>query len=363
MEGTVRSRFEKIAPSAFSIRRALVLAVGLAALVLAVSAGRRTASRSAITSLGGRLTAAGSGAGSPSASNPPPASRRFFSASSVWNAPLATHAPLAADSARLSAALDSEVAREMTRQVGPWINTDKWSVPVYTVSRDAPRLHVKLDNYSSELQRDFDSVPIPAGAHPAADSDASLVIYQPSSNTLWEFWQARHELDGWHARWGGEITDVSARPGYYPNDFGGSGTSLSLAGGLIMISDLESGQINHAVAFSIPDTQRGAYSWPAHRSDGTTRGQTAIPEGTHFRIDPNVNLASLHMSPAGLMIARAVQRYGMIVRDTGGNVAFYAQAPTTGSDPYGQLFGGEYPNQVLRNFPWNHLEVVSPEAN
>jgi hypothetical protein len=286
---------------------------------------------------------------------------RVFSPGNVWNTPLAPSAPLAADSARLSAALAFAVSQEISARTGPWINTNRWSVPVYTVGAGVPAVHVTLDNDSPTLQRELDAVPIPAGAHAAAGSDASLVIYQPSSDTLWEFWRARELGDGWHADWGGRLTQVSSSPGYYTDGFGGTATGLSLLGGLIRIRELEAGQINHALAFSIPDTERGVYTWPASRTDGTTTGLAAIPAGTHFRIAPNVDLSSLHLTPAGLIIARAVQHYGMIVRDTGGSVAFYAEDPTTTTgDPYGQLFGGEYPDQVLRNFPWNHLEVVSP---
>jgi hypothetical protein len=285
----------------------------------------------------------------------------FFSSTSVWNAPLAGDAKLAANSSRLSAALSTEVAKETVSHTGPWINTNSWSVPVYIVGSDVPRVHVTLDRYSPILQRDFDSVPIPTAAHAAAGSDASMVVYQPSSNTLWEFWRANRLDRGWHASWGGELTSVSTSSGYYGNDFGGSGTGLSLAGGLMMIKELEAGSINHALAISIPNTERGVFTWPARRSEGSTRGPTAIPEGTHFRISPKVNLSALHLTPAGLLIARAAQRYGMIVRDTGGNVAFYAQDPTTtNGDPYGKIFGGENPNRVLENFPWNDLEVVAP---
>jgi hypothetical protein len=249
----------------------------------------------------------------------------------------------------------------MALQTGPWINTNSWSVPVYTVGADVAPAHVTLDKYSPSLQQAFNSVPIPSNAHSAAGGDESLVIYQPSTNTLWEFWLAQREANGWHAAWGGKMTNVSANPGYYPNDFGGSGTSLSLLGGLITINQLKSGEIDHALAIAIPNTEKGVYTWPAQRSDGTTVGPTGIPEGTRFRIKPNVNLNTLGLTPAGLMIARAVQRYGMIVRDTGGNFAFYAEDPTTTpGDPYGQLFQGKYPNQVLQNFPWHDLQVVAP---
>jgi hypothetical protein len=58
------------------------------------------------------------------------------------------------------------------------------------------------------------------------------------------------------------------------------------------------------------------------------------------------------------MMARAVQKYGMIVRDQASTVAFYAQDPTPGTgDPYSRLVSPLVPNPLAR-FPWKHLELV-----
>ncbi len=65
------------------------------------------------------------------------------------------------------------------------------------------------------LQGASDQVPIPARAQPSAGTDSQITIYQPSTNRLWEYWHFHRESDGWHARWGGAIDDVSSSPGYY----------------------------------------------------------------------------------------------------------------------------------------------------
>jgi hypothetical protein len=296
---------------------------------------------------------------------PFPAGTRLFAADSVWNAPLAADAPLDSHSVTLSSTLNAEVRKEVAEIHGPWINTSSWSVANYTVGADVPRLHVTLDNYAPQLQHDFDAVPIPTGAQasPGSDGslgDGSLVIYQPSTDTLWEFWLLQRRADGWHATWGGKMTNVSTNPGYLPSPYGGSGTSLALMGGLMTIRELQAGRIDHALALAIPNTATSIV-WPAQRGDGRTTGPSAIPEGTHFRIDPSVDVTKLGLAPAGLAIARAAQKYGFIVRDTSGNVTFYGEDPRPlGGDPYGQIFGGRYPSQVLEGFPWDRLQVVAP---
>jgi hypothetical protein len=231
------------------------------------------------------------------------------------------------------------------------------------VGTQVPTVHVTLDNTLPALAQELNAVPIPAGAHAAAGGDEQLVVYQPGTDTMWELWLAQHEADGWHAAWGGVMTNVSTNPGYFPPPFGATGTSLPVISGVMTVHELETGEINHALAIAIPNTAAGSFTWPAQRSDGHTTGPTAIPEGTHFRIDPSLNLNTLGLSPLALAMAKAAQRYGLIVRDTAGNVTFYGEDPTTASgDPYAQIFAGGYPNNLLSGFPWSRLQVVAPSA-
>ena len=63
---------------------------------------------------------------------------QLFAPTSVWNAPLAADAPLDPNSDQLMNALSGEVHKEIDGGYGPWINTDSYSVPVYTVGPDVP---------------------------------------------------------------------------------------------------------------------------------------------------------------------------------------------------------------------------------
>jgi hypothetical protein len=282
-----------------------------------------------------------------------------FAPASVWNAPLPAAAPLAAD----SPALVAELGRLVTTY-GPWINTTQYSVPVYTVAGDQPTVPVKLDVAHTALQNDFNAVPLPAGALPAKGTDGHLTVYQPSTDTLWDFWRLRKATDGWHFRWGGRLTGVSQSPGYWPgSSYGATATSLALLGGLIRIDELRNGEIPHALALAIPEPRSKLFVWPAQRTDGTSSLLSAIPEGTRLRLDPAVNVDALPLLPAGKAIARAAQKYGIVVRDRAGAVTFFAEDPApTGANPYPSLFGVKYADQLLRNFPWSRLQVVAPPS-
>jgi hypothetical protein len=304
----------------------------------------------------GACTASGAQPAAPVA-----ADGRPFAAGSVWNAPLAANAALDPRS--------SVYVAELQRQLettNPWINTTQHSAPIYTVPAGQPTVHVTLDSRNDpSLQAALDQVPIPADAAPAAGSDHHLVVWQPSTDTMWELWVATREADGWHADWGGRMDHVSQSPGYFlkPHPgWGATATSLPLLGGMIRVSELEAGHIDHALAFAIPHTRKWtSWSWPAQRSDGDVDSPDAIPEGARFRLDPSLDIDALRLPPATAIIAKAIQRYGMILRDKSGAVTFYAEDPAQyGANPYGRLFSHlAAPNLLFAKFPWDRLQVLA----
>jgi hypothetical protein len=300
---------------------------------------------------------------------------RLFAPDSVWNAPLAPDAPVDPASAQLVSALDVEVASEVTRGIGPWIATSTASTPLYQVPADEPRVRVTLDAPAtipgrSALQAALDAVPIPPGARPAAGPDGHMTIWQPATDTLWELYKANDLSAGWHATWGGAIRQVSHSPGYYTADawpgatsnWGATATSLPVIAGTILLGDIRAGVIDHALALNLPAPRAGVFAWPAQRSDGTG-GPATLPEGARLRLDPHLNLDALTMPPLTRMIARAAQRYGMIVRDqTHGGISLFAEDPAVlGPRPYygpNGAYGGLTPLELLQKFPWSHLEVI-----
>jgi hypothetical protein len=334
---------------------------------------------------GGATSAASASAGPVSAPQPPPVEPpspfRFFSPTSFWNEQLPADAPLDPNSVAIVGAFDGAIAKEEEAKKGaPAINTTAWSVPIYTVPDTQATVKVTQEvPYAGHLvvalQSAWDAVPLPPEAKPAAGTDRDLVVWQPSTDKLWEFWGLEKTEEGWLAKWGGAIEKVSSDPGVYgpeawpgaqPN-WGTSATSLSVAGGLITLKDLELGQINHALAIAIPNTRSGVYSSPAQRTDGYSTEPTSLPEGAHLRLDPNLDLASLHLPRLTLMMAEAAQRYGIFVRDSAANVAFVAQDPTpTGTNPYTGPYGyfeGKSPAQLLASFPWSHLQLLKMELH
>jgi hypothetical protein len=294
----------------------------------------------------------------------------LFSADSVWNRPDIASQPLGDQ--QLAQELTQEAESEMKAGTGPWIQTDTDSTPVYVVGSHQRCVPVHLLDVAQPngqtLSKAFARVPLPDNARPAAGSDGHLTVIQPSTDSMWEFWRLRRAGAGWQAAWGGAMHDISSNPGYYTanswpgagSDWGSTATSLPVVAGTMTPGELERGDINHALAIALPNTRKGVFAFPAQRTDGTLTTPTAIPEGATFRLDPKLDVRSLHLPRVVEVMARAAQRYGIIVRDkTMHAIGFYAEDPTPlGTNPYTRLFDGKSPSELLASFPWKYLQAV-----
>jgi hypothetical protein len=214
-----------------------------------------------------------------------------------------------------------------------------------------------------------------------------MAIYQPPTDMMWEFWKMAREPDGWHARWGGRIPHVSTDPGYYRHvvdpqgkileqtSWGTTAASFPLVGGVMTIAELRAGHINHALNLAISHTRAGIFAAPAQRTDGDSGDVNSPPEGAHFRLDPTLDLASLHLPSFVYMMAQAAQKYGIVIDNRSDGFTFRCEDPRQfeakyGYNPYfgrenrpgspGALLNG-WPNQMLRQFPWSHLQLLRME--
>ena len=310
---------------------------------------------------------------------------RPFAPDSVWNLPLRSDVPISPKSATYVNWLNGQVAGGKT-----WINTSHCAMPDIRVGPNVAPVKVALRSESYQdtgLLKAWANVPIPSNASAAECEDHNIAItqLQPDGEMKeWELWNAERLSDGsWIAGWGGATNDVGddrgiASPLAFSTSAAGgktsrlstrfwnvTATSVSMIAGVITYDELKAGRIEHALAVAIPNAAKGRWMWPAQRSDGSLQGQDALPEGARLRINPNLDLSKIPMTPLVRMMAEAVQKYGMIVRDrSGSTTTFYTEELNSAqSDLVGSLLEGQYANNALRAFPWGELEVLdAPEC-
>jgi hypothetical protein len=281
-----------------------------------------------------------------------------FAADSFWNTVLAPDQPIDARSPAMVDELVQQVA-----EFGAWINYDSWSIPVYVVPDDQALVPVTHDNPNNPDLKAIlrKGVPIPDDARPAEGDDRHLVIWQPGTDRMWEFWTMRREDDRWVAGHAGYLADASRSEGLFEVEgyWGATATGLAAAGGLITLKELRQGRIEHVLALGMPNNTTGRWVWPAQRTDGFA-DRSIIAQGTRLRLDPKLNVGALGLPPLARMIAKAAQDYGVVVRDHAGTVNFYGEAPKTDADNalYAQALQGRFPDAILADFPWDRLQVL-----
>lgn len=293
----------------------------------------------------------------------------IFSPNSFWYQQIPANAPLHANSANY---VNEFIRQRNTYYGNVTINTTSYASPVYVADASTPTVTVSFwdcqnKGYADQgLVAQWSAVPIPSYAQASDGTDGEMTIYQPSTDTIWEFWQARKVNGQWQACWGGQMKNVSSSMGQWAYPYGTTATGLPFIGGQITAEELQRGEIRHAIGISLVDLENwNVFSWPANRSDGSnpTNAPNRIPEGTRMRLDPSINVDALNIHPVAKTIAKAAQKYGFVVWDKAGALSLRAQNPKSytamgKADPYVALFNGTPQYQVLNGFPWDRLQFL-----
>lgn len=254
------------------------------------------------------------------------------------------------------------------------INNGSYGDPIYRVGANQPTSNVSFNTSACSGHASFQtmSVPVPSGATSATGTDHSIIFYQPSTNSDWEFWEFTNTNGVYQACAGGKISPVNTSNGVFPvsatqSQVASSGISYLATD--ITETDVQSGAINHALAVQIIYCN-GSYVAPARSNyDCGNNGNTSndIPYGQYFRFPSSLALPS-GLTPLGQMIFKAIQKYGMVVTDKSGAVAISAETPVgwqlTGNsgDPITSAMNGVASYSVITGLPWSQLQAIAPPA-
>lgn len=282
---------------------------------------------------------------------PPTGFPRPFAPDSIWNTPVGG-APLRADSASLAASF-AAVA------INPNITLHHWGVSVAEARRGDPLFSVPCTRYACTLDA-LGPFAIPPTAQADPSPDGHLAVYDPSSGREWSMWQARREGAGWSASAGAAV--ATSGNGIAPaGTASGDAANFPLLGGLIRPEEILQGHIDHALVFSLPGASGAAHVCPATHDDGSSDDPAALEEGSWVQLDPAVEVDSLPIPAWQQTIARAMQVYGMYLRDDGGSLAIMAENPISrGYDAWAAVGLGGIASASLAGIPWDRFRVLAP---
>ncbi|HUQ23743.1 MAG TPA: fibronectin type III domain-containing protein [Gaiellaceae bacterium] len=315
---------------------------------------------------------------------------RAFAATSFWNTPIEATPRYAWPQDRERALLrwfvdratdDPADPNDFAPSAPPNLVLGAWSVAVAEAAASDPPYHVECEGYRDAgapcTLGDADgsgSLRIPANAVPDPSGDAHLAVYDPEAKREWDLYDAICRVAGadckrvwregrsWSAKGGARIDlsgDGVVRPG---RSASGNAANLALLGGLIRPEEILQGRIEHALVFSLPGIGEGPPVCPAtHNAPvGGGLGVTdALREGHRLRLDPSVDVDALPLPAWQRTIARALQRYGMYLRDNGGTMGIYAENTINrGYDPWRDELGLPGLSVPLAGIPWSQFRVL-----
>lgn len=320
-------------------------------------------------------TAPGTG-GAVTANTDPVDGGRLFSADSPWNTS-AEGMPVAGDSDRmLELATQRKASREVPgregietfiRQVddGLFINTQAWAPLIVAANEDGAvmtRFVCRQSKCSSPDPRVPRALAIPANTTPDPRYDGWLSVIDRQNNMGYDFWRARREGDGtisyqfgkaWTLDGPGFSRPVSVDP---ERAVGARGSGLPLFAGVIGPEELRAGQINHALAISVPGLATRNYVQPASVTDGVGNVRS-LPAGARIRLRANLNIDERRLGElrgqrrrSADAVLTALRTYGAIVVDRAAVPSLYAPLGTAASI----VRGGELSWLTLDDF-----EVIS----
>ena len=143
--------------------------------------------------------------------------------------------------------------------------------------------------------------------------DRHILILDRDQCMLYELYDASWQSNGWHAG-SGAIFDLNSnalRPSRWTS---ADAAGLPIMAGLVRYDEVLSGEISHALRFTVSQT-REAYVWPARHFASTLTGVQYPPMGQRFRLKASYPIEDF--SSETRVILGALKKYGMILADNG----------------------------------------------
>ena len=284
-----------------------------------------------------------------------------YPSTSIWRQAIPANPALDPNNAaRITEWLDNSVAGHSPNMV-----IHDFGVAIVQAQPDSPRYTPDSSTGWADALLDLGPVPIPLGAKADPSSDGHLAIWDPSTGNEYGMWVATWNGTNW-SRGGGYANNTRTNDGIVPAPkVGATAANFPLLGGLVRPEEIEAGVIQHALQFSMPNASTG-FVKPATHGTGSAFNALRLQAGNRLQLNPSLNVDALPIQPWEKTVARALQTYGMYLRDGGGTLGIYAENPINrGESPdYWTRLGLPSRGAALfsSSFPWSQMRILVPPS-
>lgn len=253
---------------------------------------------------------------------------RAFEANSWWNAPVPTDAPHNVAESQILDYLRTgpQSGEGCLRLAGA--DHNPWGQPVYWAKPGDTRYN--LSGLPASRPPELSELRIPPKAEPANNSDGSMTVYDLKAGYVTLLTDAKYDArtDTWSAS-GATVTYLDSNglivgTGQSDNPRNvGSHRGNNGATSVVRLDMVKAGLVNSVLKVASGPELANRAVFPMTGSDGDYLGNDpgVPPQGLRLRINPNLNLNRMGLHPQALVIAKALQQYGMYLGDSGGTTA------------------------------------------
>ena len=233
---------------------------------------------------------------------------------------------------------------------GGWGNRNRFQVDfsIRVLTADASTPKVRFHRGSTWYSPDSDlvsEIPLPKDGglegqtgYRCNGGDCHLIVVDRAEGKLYEAFAADYADNAMSATFLG-VWDLNKV--YPPTGRGNQCTSADAAGLpiaplLFNADELAAGSINHAMRFALPPdrVEARAFVHPATHAIHSKGPEQSLPMGVRLRLKSSFDMSQL--TPAGRVVARALQKYGMFLADQG-NIALTAQSDDDTTTKYADV--------------------------
>jgi len=241
-----------------------------------------------------------------------------FPADNAWNQNIAS-APVDPNSAAIINFIGANDPLHPDFGSGEY-NGSSIGIPYIVVDSQQTPVAINFTAYGDES--DPGPMPVPANApiegYPNPGSgDRHVLVVDNSTCWLYELYSSYPQTDGsWNVA-SAAVWDLLAdeqRPLTWTS---ADAAGLSIFAGLARYDEVASGEIKHALRFTLQNS-RAAFVPPASHWAATSTNANAAPMGMRLRLKASFDVSKF--SAANQVILKALQQYGMIMADNGSNM-------------------------------------------
>jgi hypothetical protein len=250
---------------------------------------------------------------------------QVFPSDNAWNTDISSY-PVDPNSANYLAAMNAG-----TKNLHPDFGSNPtYGIPYITVPGTQPKVPITFTLYGD--QSDPGPYPFPADAPieggPSSTGDRHVIVIDRDNCILYETYDSYYVGPGWDVGSGAifHLNSDALRPdGWTSADAAG----LPIFAGLVRYYEVQQGAINHALRFTVHQTQEG-YIHPATHWASSSTNPDLPPMGLRVRLKASYDIS--HFTGESKVVLVALKKYGMFVADNGSDWYITGETNTSWHD-------------------------------